>query len=117
MDLERLKNLQLDCAKRAIQEDRFEKVELIGGIDLTFERYKKLFEFFQKLSELSDFLLQRLWEDLKIKDMLLIAFGKYGSCELNIGSELDLVFACRSAGLENTKKAQEFIAYLTKHTS
>jgi len=31
MDLERLKNLQLDCAKRAIQEDRFEKVELIGG--------------------------------------------------------------------------------------
>lgn len=41
MDLERLKNLQLDCAKRAIQEDRFEKVELIGGIDLTFENIKE----------------------------------------------------------------------------
>ncbi|MDM7266384.1 MAG: endonuclease V [Aquificaceae bacterium] len=41
MDLERLKNLQLDCAKRVIQEDRFEKVELIGGIDLTFERIEE----------------------------------------------------------------------------
>ncbi|MFN4013648.1 MAG: glutamine-synthetase adenylyltransferase [Aquificaceae bacterium] len=81
------------------------------------ERYKKLFEFFKKLSELSDFLLQRLWEDLQLKDMLLIALGKYGSSELNIGSDLDLAFACKSANLENTKKAQEFISFLTKHTS
>jgi len=105
-------------------EDLYRRFKKVWEIRITLvylvkknERYKKLFEFFQKLSELSDFLLQRLWEDLKIKDMLLIALGKYGSSELNIGSDLDLVFACRSAGLENTKKAQEFIAFLTKHTS
>lgn len=105
-------------------EDLYRRFKRVWEIRITLvylvkknERYKKLFEFFQKLSDLSDFLLQRLWEDLKIKDMLLIALGKYGSSELNIGSDLDLVFACRSAGLENTKKAQEFIAFLTKHTS
>lgn len=41
MDLERLKSIQLDCARRVIQEDRFERVELIGGIDLTFENIEE----------------------------------------------------------------------------
>ncbi len=80
------------------------------------DRYKKLFEFFQKLSELSDFLLNRLWKDIKMEDMLLIALGKYGSKELNIGSDLDLVFSCKQSSQEKTKKAQEFIAFLIKHT-
>ncbi|MFN7064836.1 MAG: glutamine-synthetase adenylyltransferase [Aquificaceae bacterium] len=81
------------------------------------DRYKKLFEFFQKLSDLSDFILQRLWEDRAMEGMLLMALGKYGSQELNIGSDLDLVFACKVGGQERVKKAQEFIAFLTKHTS
>ncbi len=34
---EELEKIQLQCAKRVIQRDDFEKVELVGGIDLTFE--------------------------------------------------------------------------------
>lgn len=80
-------------------------------------RYIKLFEFFEKLSYLADFLLGKLWEDLKMEGLVLMALGKYGSRELTVGSDLDLVFACRTGGEEKTKKAQELIAFLTKHTS
>ncbi|MCS7307098.1 MAG: glutamine-synthetase adenylyltransferase [Aquificaceae bacterium] len=81
------------------------------------DRYKKLFEFFEKLSELSDFLLQELWQNIQLEDTLLLALGKYGSGELTVGSDLDLVFACRNTSENKTKKAQEFIGFLTKHTS
>lgn len=80
------------------------------------DRYKKLFDFFQKLSDLSDFLLSKLWEDIGMGDMILMALGKYGSQELNIGSDLDLVFSCKYGSVEETKKAQDLIAFLTKHT-
>jgi len=41
MDLKELEKIQLDCSKRVILEDSFEKLELVGGIDLTFEDIKK----------------------------------------------------------------------------
>ncbi len=81
------------------------------------DRYKKLFNFFEKLSDLADFLMKRLSGSLLLEDTLFLALGKYGSRELTVGSDLDLVFVCGSAGEEKTKKAQEFIAFLTKHTS
>ncbi len=40
-DLERLKEIQKECAKRVIQRDGFQRVELIGGIDLTFEKMEE----------------------------------------------------------------------------
>ncbi len=81
------------------------------------DRYRKLFSFFEKLTDLADFMLRNLWKEFKFEDTLIVALGKYGSRELTIGSDLDLVFVCKSAGEEKTKKAQEFIAFLTKHTS
>jgi hypothetical protein len=41
MDLRELEKIQLDCSKRVILEDGFEKLELVGGMDLTFEDIKK----------------------------------------------------------------------------
>lgn len=41
MDLTELERLQLECAKRVLQRDDFDKVELVGGIDLTFEDIKE----------------------------------------------------------------------------
>ena len=81
------------------------------------DRYRKLFNFFEKLSDLADFMLRNLWKEVGFEDTIIVALGKYGSRELTIGSDLDLVFVCGSAGEEKTKKAQEFIAFLTKHTS
>lgn len=80
------------------------------------DRYQKLFKFFEKLSELADFLLKNLYEELSLDGLLLISLGKYGSKELTVGSDLDLVFVAKERRQELTKKAQEFIAFLTKHT-
>ncbi|MCX8164485.1 MAG: glutamine-synthetase adenylyltransferase [Aquificaceae bacterium] len=106
------------------QEDLYRRFKRVWEIRIALvylvkkdDRHRKLFEFFEKLAVLADFLLQRLWEDLQMKNMLLIALGKYGSAELTVGSDLDLVFVSGMAGEEKTKKAQEFIAFLTKHTS
>lgn len=41
MDLEELKAIQLECAKKVIQKDALKKIELIGGIDLTFEKIEE----------------------------------------------------------------------------
>ncbi|RMH79697.1 MAG: endonuclease V [Acidobacteria bacterium] len=41
MDLKRLENIQKICAERVVQRDDFERVELIGGMDLTFENLHK----------------------------------------------------------------------------
>ncbi|RMH79648.1 MAG: glutamine-synthetase adenylyltransferase [Acidobacteria bacterium] len=80
------------------------------------ERYVKLLHLFDRLSELADFLLRKLYQDLDLGDVLLIALGKYGSRELTVGSDLDLVFACSIVSQNSTKRAQDFIGFLTKHT-
>ena len=41
MDLEKLKRIQIECAKKVIQRDDFEQIRTIGGMDLTFENIKK----------------------------------------------------------------------------
>ncbi|MFN7065041.1 MAG: endonuclease V [Aquificaceae bacterium] len=41
VDLERLRKIQIECAKKVIQRNGFEKLELVGGIDLTFERIEE----------------------------------------------------------------------------
>ncbi len=39
--LRELERVQLECAKRVIKRDDFQRVELVGGIDLTFENIKE----------------------------------------------------------------------------
>ena len=41
MEVEKLKRIQEECSKKVIQRDDFEKLELVGGIDLTFEDAKE----------------------------------------------------------------------------
>ncbi len=83
------------------------------------DRYTKLEKFFSSLSFLADFLMEKLWEHLGIKDhpLALYALGKYGSMELTIGSDLDLVFVGKSPTLEEVKLAQQMIKFITLHTS
>ena len=82
-------------------------------------RYKKLVEFFESLTNLADFLMVRLWELLGIhrEKVILLALGKYGSRELNVGSDLDLVFCSYENSHELTKLVQSFIKFITTHTS
>ncbi len=41
MDLEKLKKIQLECAKKVIQRDDFDEIKTVGGMDLTFEDIKR----------------------------------------------------------------------------
>jgi [glutamine synthetase] adenylyltransferase / [glutamine synthetase]-adenylyl-L-tyrosine phosphorylase len=79
------------------------------------DRYTKLEKFFLSLSELADFLMKKLWQFSE--GVCLYALGKYGSRELTIGSDLDLVFVARSPSFEEVKLAQQMIKFITLHTS
>jgi len=79
------------------------------------DRYTKLERFFLSLSELADFLMKKLWQFSE--GVCLYALGKYGSQELTIGSDLDLVFVARSPSFEEVKLAQQMIRFITLHTS
>ncbi len=41
MDIDKLKAIQINCAKKVIKRDEFEKVRYIGGMDITFEKIDK----------------------------------------------------------------------------
>ncbi|QER41226.1 endonuclease V [Thermodesulfobacterium sp. TA1] len=41
MDLAKLEEIQLDCAKRVIKEDVLTEIKTVGGIDVTFESSKE----------------------------------------------------------------------------
>ncbi|MEZ0361078.1 MAG: deoxyribonuclease V [Hydrogenobacter sp.] len=41
MDIEELKKIQLECAKKVLKKDDFESIKTVGGIDLTFEDIKE----------------------------------------------------------------------------
>lgn len=135
--VEDLLTLYQDFPDRKMLQEEFEKYEktLILSSENLFRRfkrvweirmilvyltkkeqeYRKLIEFFENLTLLADFLMQKLW---KVQDgnMVLLALGKYGSSELSIGSDLDLVFLAKEHSPEYTKKVQEFIKFLTTHT-
>ncbi len=81
------------------------------------DRYQKLIRVFESLTLLADFLMKELWKHMCLEDSILIALGKYGSRELSIGSDLDLVFCGRVSSYELTKKAQDFVRFVTTHTS
>jgi len=83
------------------------------------DRYTKLEKFFESLSSLADFLMDKLWEHLNMQssNIALYALGKYGSRELTVGSDLDLVFVGRTPSLEEVKSAQQMIRFITLHTS
>ncbi len=127
--------LYQDFPERHDLEEEFEKylTTLRLSLENTFRRFKKVWEtrivlvylmkdkelkdFFKSLTQLADFLMEKLWNSLSLDDnMVLVALGKYGSSELCIGSDLDLVFVGRDYKVERIKLAQDFIRFLTTHT-
>ena len=99
---------------------RFKRVwELRIGLVYIKERgMDKLIKFFYSLSNLADVIMEDLWNYFDLRDMLLIALGKYGSEELNYGSDLDIVFVTKDSHIKEvySVKVQDFIRFITKHT-
>ncbi len=84
-------------------------------------RLEKLKKLFRSLSELAEFILQRLWEDLSLQEnrAVMLSLGKLGSKELSYGSDLDLVFCAGDAREKEEihRKVKELVRFLTAHTS
>ncbi len=117
-EFERYKTLSLTAENlfrrfKRVWEVRIALIYLLKRED----RYQKLMSFFESLTLLADFLMEELWKHMGFEKALLIAMGKYGSKELSIGSDLDLVFCGRFSSYELTKKAQDFVRFITTHTS
>ena len=84
-------------------------------------KYEKLKKLFISLSNLADFILKKLWEEISLKERsaVMYSLGKLGSRELSFGSDLDLVF-CAGGFKEKEEvynKVRELVRFLTAHTS
>jgi len=84
------------------------------------EEYKKLVRFFESLTLLADVLMEEVWKlhNMEEKPALMLSLGKYGSRELNFGSDLDLVFITGEARNreEISVQIQNIIRFITRHT-
>ncbi len=87
----------------------------------TEQEYEKLHKFFESLSLLADLIMREIWNITRMSETkaCMLSLGKYGSKELNYGSDLDIVFV---SGNEDSKdyinlKVQDIIRSITKHTS
>ncbi len=99
---------------KRVWEIRIGLVYLKKGGDET----EKLLKFFESLTLLADVIMRELWKTKGISDACFIALGKYGSKELNYGSDLDIVFVSgdRHSKDKVNVEIQDFIKTITKHT-
>jgi glutamate-ammonia-ligase adenylyltransferase len=61
------------------------------------ERLKNLNE---TLSNLADFIIEKLYKREEVSGLVIYGLGKLGSREMNVGSDLDLVFAFKDSDLK-----------------
>ncbi|SMO34906.1 glutamate-ammonia-ligase adenylyltransferase [Balnearium lithotrophicum] len=68
-------------------------------------------EFFSELTSICDFCLKRRYEKLKPK-FAVSSLGKCGSREMNVGSDLDLLFISKEKVEDETERAVDFVKSL-----
>jgi glutamate-ammonia-ligase adenylyltransferase len=98
----------------------FKLVEELKSGFLFVKGFLDVYGLSQTLSMLADTIVKAVVRHLNAKkDFAVLALGGYGARELNIGSDLDLIFA----GAEDTgntapkeKAAEELIRYLSEYT-
>ena len=80
---------------------------------------ERLKEINSALSNLADFILEKLFLYYEGKEFAIYSLGKLGSREMNIGSDLDLIFVFKDEENKNKfiKLPQEIIKSLTSYSS
>ncbi len=92
-------------------------IEYLSNIDKenSLNRLRKLNK---ALTNLADFIIEKIYSKYDSKGLCIFSLGKLGSKEMNIGSDLDLIFVFNN--LENKNKFQNvpvnIIKDLTKYT-
>ncbi len=85
------------------------------GYEEAKERLKSLNN---SLSNLADYILEKLYEYIEGENFSIFALGKLGSREMNIGSDLDLIFVFKDEISKNKllSKPAEIVKLLTSYT-
>ncbi|WP_457642816.1 [protein-PII] uridylyltransferase family protein [Persephonella sp.] len=80
--------------------------------------YGRLREINDALSNLADFILEKLYSHFEGKSFAIYSLGKLGSREMNIGSDLDLIFVFKDEESKNRyiKIPQEIVKALTSYS-
>ncbi|WP_029520454.1 glutamine-synthetase adenylyltransferase [Persephonella sp. IF05-L8] len=68
------------------------------------DAYSRLKETNEALSNLADFILEQLYQYFEGKEFAIYGLGKLGSREMNVGSDLDLIFV-----FKNQKSKYQFL--------
>ncbi len=78
-------------------------------------------KLFEALTDLTEVVLEDIWKELFKEEipLALFALGKFGSRELTLASDLDLVFAFKDLESKNRylNKPHELVRFITTHTS
>ncbi len=112
---ERLNNIINLCADPliAIREFKLEN-EFKAGI-LFLQGFTGVIAFTKTLSKLADTILKVLIRYLKVdSDFAVVGLGGFGAMELNIGSDLDMLFI--STKESHYSKAENIIRFLSEYT-
>ncbi|NPB05938.1 MAG: glutamine-synthetase adenylyltransferase [Aquificae bacterium] len=85
------------------------------------EKEKNVVRLFRALTDLTEVVVADVWRELGLTEipLALFALGKFGSRELTLASDLDLVFAFSDLEAKTRfgKKPQEFVRFITTHTA
>ena len=79
---------------------------------------ERLKEINRALSNLADFILEKLYHHFEGKEFAIYSLGKLGSREMNVGSDLDLIFVFKDENSKNRylKIPQEIVKALTSYS-
>ena len=82
------------------------------------EKEERIKELNLALSNLADFILEKLYQYVEGEKFAIFALGKLGSQEMNIGSDLDLIFVFIDESSKNAflQKPASIVKYLTSYS-
>jgi glutamate-ammonia-ligase adenylyltransferase len=117
-EFKKVKNLPYIDLIRRFEKSWTIRIALIFIADE--RKQENILRLFKALTDLTEVVIRDIWKELGFEEipLALFALGKFGSGELTLASDLDLVFAFRDLEAKNkfVNKPQEFIRFLTAHT-
>ena len=118
-EFKRTKNLPYPDLIRRFEKGWTLRIALIFISDP--QKEENILRLFRAYTDLTEVVIKDIWKERGFEGLplALFALGKFGSGELTLASDLDLVFAFRDLESKNSylNKPQEFVRFITSHTA
>ena len=117
-EFKKTKNLPYADLIRRFEKSWTVRIALLFISDPNKEEH--ILRLFRAYTDLTEVVIEDIWKELGFSDipLALFALGKFGSGELTLASDLDLVLAFKDLESKTrfAQKAQQFVRFLTAHT-